>query len=242
MARETPPDRIAELVRCAAQVFIRQGYRRTQMADVASALGVAKGTLYLYVESKEALFDLVLRHADAAHVENPPLLPVRTPRAGETLRYVRERLQAERAPAALVSAVAGRARGTPREELEAIARELYATLARNRIGIKLLDSSARDLPDLAALWFAGARFGLLELLTQYLARRFRQRRLKPAPDATVAARLVIETLVFWAVHRHWDPAPQSVGEDLARETAVHFVVSALAFEEHRPRLRAKEDS
>jgi tetracycline repressor-like protein len=65
MARTIPPDRLAHLVHCATDVFIAQGYQRTQMADIAAALGVAKGTLYLYVESKDALFDLVLRCADA---------------------------------------------------------------------------------------------------------------------------------------------------------------------------------
>ncbi len=93
MARTTPPDRLPHLIACATTVFIDQGYRRTQMDDIATAVGVAKGTLYLYVESKEALFDLVLRCADAA----PPLpqfapLPVPTPPPGATLRYVRERL------------------------------------------------------------------------------------------------------------------------------------------------------
>src|SRR5438093_4646249 len=65
MARRFPDDRFERLIDCAADVFIDRGYRRTQMADVAAALGVARGTLYLYVESKEALFDLVARYADA---------------------------------------------------------------------------------------------------------------------------------------------------------------------------------
>src|SRR5438132_1571972 len=100
MPRNTPPDRIAELVRCATDVFILQGYRRTQMADVAAALGVAKGTLYLYVESKEALFDLVARHAGSeAPLENPSVLPVPTPKPGRTLRYIRDRLAADGTPA-----------------------------------------------------------------------------------------------------------------------------------------------
>ena len=64
MARPIPPERFDQLVRTAAEVFIRNGYRRTQMADVAEALGIAKGTVYLYVESKEALFDVVARHVD----------------------------------------------------------------------------------------------------------------------------------------------------------------------------------
>jgi AcrR family transcriptional regulator len=229
VARETPPDRIAELVRCAAHVFIAQGYHRTQMADVAAALGVAKGTLYLYIESKEALFDLVVRYAD---VPTPfaelPTLPVRTPRAGQTLRYVRERLAEHRIPVALARALEGRPAADPRAELEAIVGELYDTLAANRVGIKLIDSSARDMPGLAALWFEGARHALLDRLAEYLADRFRRKRLRPAPDPAVAARLVIETLVFWAVHRHWDTVPEPVSDDLARETAVHFVVSALA--------------
>ena len=70
MARKTPTDRLPQLIACATKMFIEQGYRRTQMEDVAAALGVAKGTLYLYVESKEALFDLVVRCADA----EPPLI------------------------------------------------------------------------------------------------------------------------------------------------------------------------
>src|SRR4029453_9268492 len=93
VARRIPDDRLEQLVEAAAGVFIEQGYTRTQMADVATALGVAKGTLYLYVESKEALFDLVVRYADAPRPFNATLaLPVRTPKPGATVHYVRARL------------------------------------------------------------------------------------------------------------------------------------------------------
>jgi len=231
MARSIPDDRLARLVECATEVFIAQGYRRTQMADVATALGVAKGTLYLYVESKDALFDLVARCADDAHpFEKLPRLPIRTPKLGATLKYVRERLAKNQVPAALTTAL-GRTRvPDPRAELEEIVRELYDALARNRRGIKLLDRSAPDHPELAALWFEGARGGLVGLLGQYLEDRSRRKLLRPVPDAAVAARLLIETVVFWAVHRHWDPHPQHVDESVAKETVVRFIVSALAKE------------
>ena len=231
MARTIPDDRLARLVECATEVFIAQGYRRTQMADVAKALGVAKGTLYLYVESKDALFDLVARCADDAHpFEKLPALPIRTPKSGATLRYVRERLAKNQVPAALTTAL-GRSRvPDPRAELEGIVRELYDALARNRRGIKLLDRSAPDRPELAALWFEGARGGLVGLLGQYLGGRSRRKLLRPVPDAAVAERLLIETVVFWAVHRHWDPHPQPVDESVAKETVVRFLVNALAKE------------
>src|SRR5438552_18025103 len=101
MARRIPDDRLQHLVESAANVFIEQGYRRTQMADIAEAMGVAKGTLYLYVESKEALFDLACRWADGPRpVPRPPDLPVPTPAADATLAYVGERLaRAQRLPA-----------------------------------------------------------------------------------------------------------------------------------------------
>ena len=54
--------RLRELVEAALGVFCRQGYERAQVADVAKVMGVAVGTIYLYVEGKEALFDLVIRH------------------------------------------------------------------------------------------------------------------------------------------------------------------------------------
>ena len=64
MPRTVPDDRFADLIEAATSVFLEQGYRRTQIADVAGAMGVAKGTIYLYAESKEALFEAALRYAD----------------------------------------------------------------------------------------------------------------------------------------------------------------------------------
>src|SRR5438105_2687862 len=75
MARPIPPERFAQLVDVATRTFIARGYRMTQMADVAEGLGVAKGTVYLYVESKEALFDACVRHADG-HVAARTVLEV----------------------------------------------------------------------------------------------------------------------------------------------------------------------
>src|ERR1041384_8870726 len=92
MPRKIPESRFQDLIDAATRVFIAQGYRHTQMGDVADALGVAKGTVYLYVESKEALFDVVLRSADVPRpIALPPSLPVRTPATGRPRRWGQER-------------------------------------------------------------------------------------------------------------------------------------------------------
>ena len=227
MARRVPDDRLEQLVDAATRVFIEQGYAKTQMADVATALGVAKGTVYLYVESKEALFDLVARYADAPRpFEKKPSLPVRSPRAVATIKYVRERVAQGQVPPTLAKALAQTRINDARAEFEAIVRELYDTLAANRWGIKLLDRSAQDFTELAAVWFEGARGGLITLLTRYLDERVRRRVFWSVPDTTVAARLIIETVTFWAVHRHADPHPQTVDEAVAKETVVQFLTRA----------------
>jgi AcrR family transcriptional regulator len=231
MPRRTPPHRFRELIEAATRVFIAQGYRRTQMGDVADAMGVAKGTVYLYVESKEALFDAVLRHADRPQpLGVPEALPLRTPRPGETLAEVERRLTAAARLPALGAALERARVADIRAELEAVLGELYDLLAAHRTGIKLLDRCALDYPDLAKIWHRGGREGALSLLGRYLDDRTRRGRLRRFEDGAVAARIALETLVFWAVHRHWDPAPQAVDEASARRTVIAFLISALVKE------------
>ena len=52
--------RPAELLAAALELFVDKGYAATRLEDVAARAGVAKGTLYLYFDSKEALFRAVV--------------------------------------------------------------------------------------------------------------------------------------------------------------------------------------
>ena len=51
-----------------------------------------------------------------------------------------------------------------------------------------------------------------------------------AADVLATARLIVENIAFWAVHRHWDPHPQQVDDRVAEDTVVAFVVKALSKE------------
>lgn len=48
--------RPAELMAAALDLFVEKGFAATRLDDVAARAGVTKGTLYLYFDSKEALF------------------------------------------------------------------------------------------------------------------------------------------------------------------------------------------
>lgn len=56
-----PEARPEEILEAAAQVFMEQGYAATKLEEVARRAGVSKGTLYLYFDSKEALFKEMVR-------------------------------------------------------------------------------------------------------------------------------------------------------------------------------------
>ncbi len=53
--------RPAELLAAALELFVDKGFAATRLEAVANRAGVSKGTLYLYFESKEALFKAVIQ-------------------------------------------------------------------------------------------------------------------------------------------------------------------------------------
>ena len=229
MARPIPPDRLRQLIDAATRTFVARGYRLTQMADVAEALGVAKGTLYGYVESKEALFDAALRYSDGKlALPTQSDLPLTTPAAGATVAYVRERLAGAASNMALARVVGGALviRDIQRE-LETIFSDLYQLLSQNRVAVKLVDRCAPDYPELAQIWFGEGRWAQHQLLVEWLGKRSAKGRLRSVPNPEIVARTILETIAFWAMHRHFDPSPQSVSDADAERAVIDLLSNGL---------------
>jgi AcrR family transcriptional regulator len=167
-------------------------------ADITDAMGLSAGAIYRYVESKEALFDLVVRAGAGMQVDasklSPPLV---TPRPGATLAFLRETLKREGRIACLQTALSRPKVEDVADEFGRIVRELYAKTAQFRVGIKLLDRSALDWPELAELWSGHWRAGLVSQLSRYLDLRISQHLLSTVPDIKAWARFVIETVAFF---------------------------------------------
>ena len=223
-----------EVVRAATEVFLRKGYKRAQMADVTEALGLSAGAIYRYVESKEALFDLVVRVGAGMNLETRSLIaPIATPRPGATLAFLRTTLKREGRIPKLAQALADSKPEDVAAEFKGIVRELYGKTAQFRVGIQLLDRSSLDWPELAALWSGRWRASLVDQLGRYLDLRISQRRLPPVPDSKPWARYVVETVAFFALHRHYDPFPTAMSDKIAEDTAVSALVRATCAENSR---------
>ena len=55
-ATQKRANRRREILHAARRVFAEKGYHQTHVADVIAAAGIARGTFYLYFESKAAIF------------------------------------------------------------------------------------------------------------------------------------------------------------------------------------------
>jgi AcrR family transcriptional regulator len=220
------------LIEAGTVVFVAQGYRRAQMQDVADALGVAKGTVYGAVAGKDALLLACIRFADGlAPLPGPGSWPLPAPVDGELVAVVAARL-GEVADLELHRISARPEPGPIVQEITAIVTDLMARLSRHRRAIKLVNRCAPEIDDLAQLWFGAGRAQLVEQLRNYLVARAEQSLLRPVGAVDVIARTVVETCVLWAVHRHWDPAPQpfqaTQPDDVVTATLAALFTAALA--------------
>jgi AcrR family transcriptional regulator len=223
-------ERLGELIAAAVRVFTREGYRSARMSDVAAEIGVTEAAIYRYVDSKEGLFVLAIRHA--LLLEDLPVgdLPLSPAPLGATLREAREFI-AEVVPfGALAEALSGQSSAVssdPAAELEQILRELYDLESRTREAADMLERSARELPQMADLLNAGIRGPVLATLTRYLDGRAQVGMLRRTPDPAATARLVLETLTWFARHRFSDPDGAAIPSEVAENTAVDALVHAL---------------
>jgi AcrR family transcriptional regulator len=227
MARRIPENRFDELVRSATEVFIARGYRLTQMSDVAEAVGVAKGTLYGYVDSKDALLTVCLQWADEpGPISLPETLPVPTLPANQLGMLVKRALDQELVQPLLARALGREQAEDPIEEMSEIVGELYDLMCANRNRIKLLDR-CMDHPELVGLWQSQGREQSRLAIARYIEKRIATGQIRSLPNVRLAARIVIETVATWAVHIHWDRAPEVFDQDEARENAIDFLVRGL---------------
>ena len=221
-ARRTP-ERLLAIVDAATEVFAQTGFAATQMVDVARAAGVSVGTLYNYVEGKGALLLLCAERPFADITENRPL-PVPAPDRAELLTRLEATLDQHVRVAALDDALT---RGVQPEngsaQMQAIVEDLFVLIATTRVAADAMERSARDAPDLAELFYRRVRVRLLDQLIGYCEQLDRLGRLPQPLTPELAARFVLETVTWWARHRHRDPAPPNIDDDQARRVAVALV-------------------
>jgi AcrR family transcriptional regulator len=232
MARPPAREKLTALAQSATAVFGRRGYRGTRTADVASAAGMSSGSVFTYVESKEALFHLVFLHGFGLLAEGPLPLPIPTPAMAETVALVADQLRRE--PVSnLQAALKEDHPADVAAELREIVGERYARVERLWPLLAVIERCAIEIPELEDFYFRRTRIGYFGRLASYLEKRASAGYLRPMPDYAVAARIVSEAIAWFAWHRREGRDADLYGDDATRATVVAFVCAALLEENGR---------
>jgi AcrR family transcriptional regulator len=93
MARSRSDDFVPRLLQAATRVFARKGLKRTRMTDIAREMGVAHGSPYNYVESKEALFLLLIERWANLDQAAGTQVPIKTPSMARIVERLQRRIE-----------------------------------------------------------------------------------------------------------------------------------------------------
>jgi AcrR family transcriptional regulator len=175
-----PEERPTEILDAALLVFGERGYAGTRLEDVARQAGVSKGTVYLYFESKEALF--------AAMVRN---------KVGAAITQVRETVRNHSGTSeALLLLIMERLWCGMKDEGK-------ARLSR------LVHSELANFPELARIYFAEVVIPARELVSEIITRGIKDGEFADVqPD--IVGRTICLTLVHWAKDQRFLSAFDSV--------------------------------
>jgi AcrR family transcriptional regulator len=218
--------RLTDLIEAALMVFSTHGFERSQMADVAKAMGVAVGTVYLYVEGKDALFDLVVRSTASSGAQwlQELELPIRTPAPGSTIAFLRELFSRRGQWPCLEEALARPQAEDPEAEVRGIIREQYDLMVRHRRGLVLLSRCAMDFPGLMETFVFGLRATLLTYLEAYLRSRVLSGQFHPHADPYAVAALITQTIAWANLQRPFDPGFTRLGDEAIAAATITLLV------------------
>jgi AcrR family transcriptional regulator len=218
-------ERLADVAVAALACFSEGGYRLTQIAHVAERLGVSVGSIYRYVESKEALFHLaVLKALD--RLGRVGATPLKIAGLDSSARLIREEVRDDPYWPTLERGLGYADIADVRRETEAIAGELYDAISRRAALIILLDHCARDIPTLAGVFDEAMRGRLMGDLMAWIGHR----RLLAGQDQDQVAALArggVEAVAWLAKTRLGDPTAAHIAEPLARAAAVRIFTASL---------------
>jgi AcrR family transcriptional regulator len=217
---------LAEIADAAVGVFGEKGFRPTGISDVAAVLGLSHGALYTYADSKQALLCLALLRAIDPPAVDALTAPVSAPAPEEIVALVKGWTGRQGKLMDLGRSGVGGSELPIEQEFDVVIDALYGFIEDNRRVIKLVAQCAAELPELSRWYFVQWRRSVFQGLSDYLQQQIADGRLRPVPDVAVAARFIVETIAWFAMHRHGDPDSAMLDDAECRRTVGHLLSAA----------------
>jgi AcrR family transcriptional regulator len=216
---------LERIIESSIRVFSVRGYRQAQMSHIAKDMGISPGSLYLYFESKEALFEFVLKHIYIKQNFKGISFPIKTSSKDFGFSILKKAFASGKPFVHLKEVVRKKTVDNACEEFENIIRILFSTLSTYRNGITIMLHSSLNWPELNELYVNAVK-DFLRMLSAYLTLRIDQGHIRKVPDASAAARLILECTAWFAVHRYRAMYQPNINEKIAEETVVGILMHA----------------
>lgn len=232
MARtKNPKQRIADLFAAGTTVFRRKGFKRTQMSDIAAEMNCSTGTLYNYVDSKEALFEHAIVAGFTQTLPDSETLPLGLPRPA-AVEVIARRAEQLAKGTALDQANQLKEAGNPSEEVTRIVTEFFRFFSDYHPVLDMIEASHLDYPDVATAYLEARRDLVFDPWMHWVVRRQKAGLFRQDIDPVWTTRYLIEILAWaaWKARDGGDP----YDEDKARDAIVKIALSSLLRDEDRP--------
>ena len=189
--------RPGEIIAASMGEFAEFGFERARLDRIAKAAGIAKGTIYLYFESKEVLFEEVVK------------------------TYVLSVMEAADAD---ISGVDGTTEELVQKLLARIYDHMVGSNAETIIRILLTEGDR--FPELVQRYHDTAISKGLSVLERFLARGIARGEIEPGP-MTKVPELLIAPIMFYVVNQIVFSAHKSLDRDAFFKGHVDMVLRAL---------------
>lgn len=210
---------IKHVIDSANNLFIHQGYKATQISQIAKASGIATGSMYHLFETKAALFQFVLRYA----IEDLEL---------STVSFPVSEIEASTLQIELTAAFVNRLNHFTSKKQQGytfhqMLADAFELIEKNASSSLIFEHNITECGQLATT-YKEYRLVFFKAITDYIDYFEQLGVLKPIKHKQLAVRFIIETLAFWAMHLPYDSfeTPMVVSSALAKEVAVDTLCEA----------------
>jgi AcrR family transcriptional regulator len=229
--RRKQSEKLTAIAAAALAIFTRDGFAAAQVADIARTAGLSVGTLYLYADSKQALFELAVRtaapDADAGSAVDLSALPLRARGMEATAAVLDDAVRKYARWPVLKAALRASAPRDVDSEIAAIVGELFDLLSRGRAMIWLFDRCAWELPWLRDIYAERTREPYFGDLARYVRRRGKLPRRGGGTFPAAISRAVVETVAWMAMHHLRDPGTVRFDQAAARRACIAMACGGL---------------
>lgn len=207
--------RLQDVYDAASFLFVKQGYERTQVSEIAERAGVATGTMYNLFSGKKAILDFVLLSTfDRDYLHRDVLLPVQEVESAVLINHL------SRVANDLLSQLENRASdGGPALTFSETLGVFFDYAANYQIAFNTINDNRAALRDVEQVYRKHVN-KLYKVIEDNLRLCIKRGEVRQVELPGLHIRNIIEGITWWAMHLPYQVADMNVDPAHAKQIAL----------------------